>query len=72
VGLAIVAYEFLLFLIYIFIKGAIMKKKKKKKGGLKMALTASGQPVIIGASFADWLVRREAIEAKKQQENTKK
>ncbi len=49
-----------------------MKKKKKKKGGLKMALTASGQPVIIGASFADWLVRREAIEAKKQQENTKK
>ena len=37
-----------------------MKKKKKKKGGgLKMALNAGGEPVLIG--FKDWLVAKGKI-----------
>jgi hypothetical protein len=32
------------------------KKKKKKQGGLKMAFTASGQPVLIG--FREWLKKQ--------------
>jgi len=67
VVLVIVAHEFLLLLIYIFIRGVVMKKKKKKKSGLRMALTASGQPVIIGASFVDWLARRESQDSVKKE-----
>lgn len=33
------------------------RKKKKKHGGLKMALTASGQPVLIG--FREWLKKNK-------------
>jgi hypothetical protein len=36
-------------------------KKKKKKGGIKMALNIGGEPVLIGASFKDWLMHVEAI-----------
>lgn len=33
------------------------KRRKKKKGGLKMALTASGQPVLIG--YKEWLKKKQ-------------
>lgn len=33
------------------------KRKKKKRGGLQMALTASGQPVLIG--FREWLKKNK-------------
>jgi hypothetical protein len=37
-----------------------MRKKKKKKGGLKMVLTISGQPVMVG--FRDWMLARSLSE----------
>jgi succinyl-CoA synthetase alpha subunit len=42
------------------------KKKKEKKNGIKMALNIGGEPVLIGASFKDWLMHLENFNKNKK------
>ena len=48
---------------HIYFGGFMKKHKKKKSGGLRMALNAGGEPVLIG--YKEWLIKRDLKEKNK-------